>query len=425
MFIQEMTCIHKNLRLKSWLIHILLIIFFGGCDSSPSPSPSPLECQLNSDCAEDEVCQNQVCIPALDPCLALGCGVGFRCDLDQQRCVAVECLFITDCSYGAICENGRCIIDVNADRDRDGVPDGTSEQLVDNCPDTSNAQQQDQDEDGQGDACDEDDDQDQVNDLVDNCPLTPNPIQGDANQDGLGNVCDPEVDGVSIRGSLQAKGILNPNFEEARLYFNDFESPLFPNSNGDFETPFTLSEPGLLQLTVRWAGYSTQHFLFNVPDGTTSFSLPPLEMTPLPRQRIEGQLLLEGQSVHNQVLVHAFQDEMLVDTTLSQETGRFVLDVPPQNLKIAMSKEGFFPQEVLLTYRENSGTFFHQETPLSQVRFTLRAQPQTTLRGQVESRVGPRNDWANIATVSLFNDEFRTIDGVFNDTNGRGQCPER
>jgi len=55
------------------------------------------------------------------------------------------------CPIGRICENGDCIIDVDLDRDRDGVPDA-----VDNCPDVANAPQVDRDMNDIGDACDDD-----------------------------------------------------------------------------------------------------------------------------------------------------------------------------------------------------------------------------------------------------------------------------
>ena len=55
------------------------------------------------------------------------------------------------CPIGRICENGDCIIDVDLDRDRDGVPDA-----VDNCLDVANAPQVDRDMDDIGDACDDD-----------------------------------------------------------------------------------------------------------------------------------------------------------------------------------------------------------------------------------------------------------------------------
>ncbi|QFU77861.1 hypothetical protein EY643_11695 [Halioglobus maricola] len=82
-----------------------------------------------------------------------------------------------------------------ADKDRDGIPD-----LLDNCPETPNADQLDDDGDGLGNRCDaiqqiSDRDTDGVTDFFDNCPDTPNAEQQDADADGLGDSCDPTVFG--------------------------------------------------------------------------------------------------------------------------------------------------------------------------------------------------------------------------------------
>ena len=53
------------------------------------------------------------------------------------------------CDSGYVFVDQSCVLDVNQDQDRDGIPD-----LVDNCISISNANQFDCDYDGEGDVCD-------------------------------------------------------------------------------------------------------------------------------------------------------------------------------------------------------------------------------------------------------------------------------
>ena len=167
--------------------------------------PSALECRLNSDCPDGEVCDEGACIADEGacagpecPCASSGdCAAGQACDLRTGACYALECLNSRGCALGEVCAEGLCVTDVTADRDRDGVPDAE-----DTCPEVENVEQRDLDGDGVGDACDSDDDNDGAPDSVDNCPAVANPSQANSNGEGPGNACDPVVSGVTVRGRL-------------------------------------------------------------------------------------------------------------------------------------------------------------------------------------------------------------------------------
>lgn len=101
---------------------------------------------------------------------------------DRGNLYTSECETDFDCPLGDECgrvsaDYGRttiraCVIDIEADMDRDGIPD-----RADNCPEFLNPGQEDYDNDGLGDRCDEDADNDGVLNAQDNCPLYPNPDQ--------------------------------------------------------------------------------------------------------------------------------------------------------------------------------------------------------------------------------------------------------
>ena len=83
------------------------------------------------------------------------------------------------------------MVDLAADRDLDGLPDGSESMSRDNCPDIANSDQRDLDRDGQGDVCDDDDDNDGVVDARDNCPMKYNPAQEDVDENRIGDACEP------------------------------------------------------------------------------------------------------------------------------------------------------------------------------------------------------------------------------------------
>jgi hypothetical protein len=104
-----------------------------------------------------------------------GDGLGDGCDVDRD---------------GDRVDNlhDNCPSTSNADQsDRDHDLRGD---LCDNCPDAANYDQIDVDRDGIADACDGDDDNDSVPDALDNCRAVPNPDQANPDGDDEGSACD-------------------------------------------------------------------------------------------------------------------------------------------------------------------------------------------------------------------------------------------
>ncbi len=189
------------MRLATWTLISLALLLAGPANAQ--------QCHFNSDCGGiDDSCINGAC--TYDPPEPGQCrhdahcpfgGLYQFCDSLTSTCDAIECHEGRDCAPGDICSGYRCIVDVTADSDRDGVPDA-----VDSCPSHTNTGQDDLDGDGQGDACDYDDDNDGTNDLDDNCPRLANTDQDDADSDGIGDRCDEftdrDYDGVADAADL-------------------------------------------------------------------------------------------------------------------------------------------------------------------------------------------------------------------------------
>jgi hypothetical protein len=115
-----------------------------------------------------------------------------------------------------------CPFASNADQ-LDGDGDGVGN-ACDNCSSLSNFTQLDGDGDGQGNGCDPDLDGDGVLNATDNCPSLPNANQLDTNGNQAGNVCDNDDDGDGILDNIDRCPLL-PN--PGNVAVND------PNCNSD------------------------------------------------------------------------------------------------------------------------------------------------------------------------------------------------
>ena len=190
------------------------------CDeTSPKmPESTRLSCILNSDCPIGQRCEESECVELgvivseceEGACVCRSdadCPEGSFCELTTEQCARAECQVNSDCASGLVCLSNRCLTDLEADLDRDGVPDN-----IDNCREVINPDQANTDlsqeglpggpliGDDLGDLCDEDIDNDGVLNEADNCPKTFNPDQRDSDNggegDGVGDRCEPTLRGV-------------------------------------------------------------------------------------------------------------------------------------------------------------------------------------------------------------------------------------
>ena len=209
--------------LPNCIIYLLISTMASGLISCDSPVPKEdglSKCEVNTDCSAQQRCNMGVCITIESELIVESCDGGLCeclsdescpessfCDPISRRCTRVECQINSDCTLGLTCINRRCVIDLEADQDRDGIPDQS-----DNCPEVINSDQNNTDlfneglpggpalGDNLGDACDDDLDNDGILNEVDNCLKVYNPDQQDSDNygmgDGVGDRCEPTLRGV-------------------------------------------------------------------------------------------------------------------------------------------------------------------------------------------------------------------------------------
>ncbi len=316
---------------------------------------------------------------------------------------AVRCFDDRDCPLGARCTGGDCLVDVDADRDRDGVPDGTPEQPRDNCPDLENTDQEDLDGDGSGDSCDDDDDGDQVPDLADDCPLIANRSQADADDDGVGNACDPDTVGTTVIGRLDGSEGGNPDATQARVYLSGRVEAVVPDADGAFVFEQALPEGGAFFLEVEWPG-----FLPRVVPGEAGLRdleadvgvvlLVPEATSPERAATMQGQARLLGAEDHAGIRVEARLGGASVSSTLTDEAGAWVMPASRVDHTLHFSRPRYLaPTPVEATWDGEAEVFMVGDTALADHEDVLLAPD---LSGGVVGELAstrPNIDWAALA----------------------------
>ena len=416
-----------------WLCGLCALLLLGGCSDEPEPEDVTIGCRLNSDCPVGQgcvegVCQDdpQQCEGEDCPCATdADCGTGQGCDIEAGQCFELECLRDLDCDLSQVCLRGRCATDLEADRDRDGVPDAE-----DVCPEVADTDQTDSDGDQQGDACDSDDDNDAIPDTIDNCPLVANTAQGNADGDDEGNACDDDTSGISVRGALDFSALPGADVDRAQVFISGRQEPVGIDEAGNFVFDQALAEPGPFLIRARWPGFADAVGEFVASDGEPTVEVEALVMTPVQAEdarEVRGVVLLEGSQEHNDIVVRARLEGTLVDTTLSDAEGGFVLRLGPVDHTLSFSRDGYEPLEVELAFN-NQGELAGQWTVdgelLQEASLSLVPEPVASVSGQVQSTLGALGDWSSRAFVTLVGqdeDAERRIAPVFDAEEGRGQ----
>ncbi len=366
----------------SLLLGMLLSVV--GCGEDEGDGQD-LGCRLNSDCPVDQICQDGVCAPGDVcqgddcPCAAdSDCGATEYCDIDTGSCEPLECLRDRDCELGEVCRQGQCLTDVDADRDRDGVPD-----TEDSCPDLQNADQEDADGDGQGDLCDDDDDNDAVVDTVDNCPLVANPQQFDADGDRIGNACDDDYQGITIRGQLTTDDFVSPDFTQAEVRISGVEGFENPDESGAFVFAGALQTGGTVGVEVFWPGFITVTRVVSIPDNVSEHTLAPIEMdSALDQQEaapVRGAVLLQNRQEHSGTLVTVEIAGEPLNSTVTASTGQFALSSVPIDQTLVLARPGFRTERIELVYNRSESRFETGGQPLVGQELTLQAELSAAL----------------------------------------------
>ncbi len=385
------------------------VSLFAACSDPETSENVDVGCRLNSDCPVGQQCVDAACVEDDTQCIGpdcpcasnADCGLGEGCDVETGQCFALECLGDRDCALGEVCVQGQCQTDVEADRDRDGVPDNE-----DNCPDTPNADQEDAEGDGQGDGCDDDDDNDGAPDTVDNCPGVHNPEQADANNDDSGNACDDAVRGTTVVGQLNFESGGDADTTLARVFLSGLNQPINIEPDGRFAFEQALPRGGPFSIRVQWPGFLPLERAFVAPLDQETFDVEVLELVAEAQDEetaavLGGLAQLQGQNEHTDIVVRAFVGDALVATTLTDDTGRYVMQASRVDHRLRFSKENFIDRELEVSWDEGNQRFVVDEAPLETFEgVVLQADRSASVVGALSSPL-ENIQWPVVAQVTL------------------------
>jgi uncharacterized protein YjbI with pentapeptide repeats len=384
---------------------LTLLVALVGCGDDAGSSAAP-GCRLNSDCAVGQVCDGGQCSEP-SPCSGEECGCGSdaecgegeRCEVTSATCVRLECADDPGCGLGERCEGGACVVDVTADRDRDGVPDGSTASPADNCPSVPNPEQTNSDFDALGDACDPDDDNDGIGDEVDDCPTTPDPGQADANGDGLGNACDPSWRGVTLFGLLVARSAVPHDLTDAsvRLVGPESAAAVVPQADGTFEF-LPVRTAGQYQVVTAWPGWVVPAAPVFVDlnrervdvgqIGAVHESESAVTAVPLRGQARVVGALPDG---HGGTIVRVLRGGELFAITITDEQGAFALLASPGEVyRLEVHRDGYEADPVDgVAWDPVAGTFMAAGAPLEPILLT----PLAAIDGSITVTVAVGPGW--------------------------------
>lgn len=401
------------------LMMVWMLCCFTGCSEAPQPEET-LSCRLNSDCPIGELCQEGTCVedevgcqgPDC-PCLQdSDCGAAEACEVETGDCIPIECLQDNDCALGDVCVDAQCVTDVNADRDRDGVPDNE-----DDCPEVADSEQEDNDDDGQGDACDLDDDNDGLFDGSDNCPRVANLAQHDHDDDGQGNACDEDWVGLALTGRVVSPLPIDVNVAGTVALRGASGQAQILALSGEGSFSAQGLEVGVYELRVSVDGHIPEVRVIAMQDLDIDLG----DVTVVPESgdeaaTLRGQATLSDGASPEGVFVRS----TLGDTTLTDEEGRFELQLARLSQQLVMTRDGYQSATFDIQWNadaEDGGRFeVNGEDTEAYEGFTLAADLSARLSGRLVTPL-ENVDFAADATVRLVSESTRLLqvesEGVF------------